>query len=153
METSASCEARYTPLLYPTNQVLALDSGATASGWLPRGRGGLARFRLLSGRRSLFRGVYQFEQLPGCPLWDSASMKMRDMSPELFNSVACPTCRVSPGRRCLLHSGGLRVEPHVDRKLAAMEAVETRETLLSEGRRLRKAEAVLRLSREHEQLL
>ena len=79
-------------------------------------------------------------------------MKMRDMSPELFDSVRCPTCRVGPGKRCLLHSGGLRVEPHVDRKLAAMEAVETRETLLSEGRRLRKAEAVLRLSREHEQL-
>jgi hypothetical protein len=48
-------------------------------------------------------------------------MRMRGMSPELFNSVPCPTCRVGPGKRCLLHSGGLRNEPHVDRKLAAIE--------------------------------
>jgi hypothetical protein len=78
-------------------------------------------------------GVCQIEQLPRCPLWDSARMKMRDMSPELFNSVPCPTCHVGPGKRCLLHSGGLRVEPHVDRKLAAMEAVELKRIHLVEG--------------------
>ena len=47
------------------------------------------------------------------------------MTPELFHSVPCPTCGVDLGQRCLLHSGGLRSEPHLDRKLAAIEAIET----------------------------
>jgi hypothetical protein len=33
-------------------------------------------------------------------------------------------CGVHAGMRCLLHSGRLRNEPHIDRKLAAIEAVE-----------------------------
>jgi len=78
-------------------------------------------------------GVCQIEQLPGCPMWDSASVKMRDMSPKLFNSVRCPTCRVGPGKGCVLHSGGLRVEPHIDRKLAAMESAELNRIHLVEG--------------------
>jgi len=53
-------------------------------------------------------------------------MRMNDMTPELFHSVACPTCKVGSGERCLLHSGGLRNEPHIDRKLAAIEVVETK---------------------------
>jgi len=51
-------------------------------------------------------------------------MRMNDMTPKLFHSVRCPTCGVHAGMRCLLHSGRLRNE-HVDRKLAAIEAVET----------------------------
>jgi hypothetical protein len=101
---------------------------AVAHGW-----GGLSWFRLLLGRRTLFRGVCQFEQSPGCFLLHSVTMKMKDMSPELFNSVPCPTCRVGPGKRCTLHAGGLRVEPHVDRKLAAMEAAELKRVHLVEG--------------------
>jgi hypothetical protein len=38
-------------------------------------------------------------------------------------SVPCPTCGVAAGQRCVLHSGHLRKEPHVDRKLEATEAV------------------------------
>lgn len=60
-------------------------------------------------------------------------MRMRDMSPELFNSVPCPTCGVNPGQRCLLHSGGLRNQPHVNRKLAAMGAEEMKRIHLVEG--------------------
>jgi len=55
------------------------------------------------------------------------------MTPELFHSVACPTCSVGPGQRCLLHSGGPRTEPHIDRKLAAIEAVETKGIQRFEG--------------------
>ena len=51
-------------------------------------------------------------------------MRMNDMTPELFHSVPCPTCGASVGKRCLLHSGGLRSELHIDRKLAAAEAIE-----------------------------
>ena len=51
-------------------------------------------------------------------------MRMRDVTQKQFSSVPCPTCSVFPGQRCLLSSGGLRSEPHVDRKLAAMEALE-----------------------------
>jgi len=41
-------------------------------------------------------------------------------------AVPCPTCGVTAGMPCLLHSGGLRNDPHIDRKLAAIEAVETK---------------------------
>ena len=53
-------------------------------------------------------------------------MRMNGMTPELFLSVRCPTCKVASGKHCLLLSGGLRTESHIDRKLAAIEAVETR---------------------------
>ena len=53
-------------------------------------------------------------------------MRMNDMTPELFLSVFCPTCKVASGNRCLSYSGGLRTESHIDRKLAAIEAVETK---------------------------
>jgi hypothetical protein len=51
-------------------------------------------------------------------------MRIRDLTERQLSSVLCPFCGVSPGQRCLLHSGGLRNEPHTDRKLAAIEAVE-----------------------------
>ncbi len=53
-------------------------------------------------------------------------MRMNDMTPKLFHSVRCPTCGVHAGMRCLLHSGRLRDEPHIDRKLTAIEAVESK---------------------------
>jgi hypothetical protein len=63
---------------------------------------------------------------------------MRDMTPKQFAAVACPTCGVDAGQRCLLHSGGFRSEAHIDRKLSAFEALETNRALLLEGRRLRR---------------
>jgi hypothetical protein len=44
----------------------------------------------------------------------------------LLHAVPCPICGVAAGERCLLHSGGLRNEPHLDRKLSAIEAVEAK---------------------------
>jgi hypothetical protein len=43
-------------------------------------------------------------------------------------SVACPTCGVAAGKRCVLGAGGLRNEAHVSRKAAAAEAVEKKRT-------------------------
>jgi hypothetical protein len=51
-------------------------------------------------------------------------MKMRDLTLKQLSSVPCPTCGVASGERCLLHSGGPRSEPHLDRKLVAAEAIE-----------------------------
>jgi hypothetical protein len=45
-------------------------------------------------------------------------------SQQLF-SDPCPTCGVTPGERCLLHSSGPRSEPDIGRKLSAAEAIET----------------------------
>lgn len=53
-------------------------------------------------------------------------MRMKSLTPKLFLSVPCPTCKVAAGKRCLLHSGDLRSEPHLDRKLTAVEGVETK---------------------------
>ena len=49
---------------------------------------------------------------------------MGDMTPTLLLAVSCPTCGAAAGKACLLHSGRLRNELHIDRKLCAIEAVE-----------------------------
>ena len=48
------------------------------------------------------------------------------MTPKQLSSVPCPRCGVAVGQRCVLRSGGLRAEPHVDRRLSAIEAVEVK---------------------------
>lgn len=48
---------------------------------------------------------------------------MKDLTPEQLSSVPCPTCGVAIGEPCLLHSGAPRSEPHLERKLCAVEAV------------------------------
>jgi hypothetical protein len=53
-------------------------------------------------------------------------MRIVDLTPAELQAVQCPTCGVDVGMRCRLHAGGPRNEPHVDRKLAAMETVEAR---------------------------
>jgi hypothetical protein len=56
-------------------------------------------------------------------------MRMTDLSPKQVVCVACPTCGVAAGTRCLLHSGGLRSEPHMNRKLAAIEDIEQKRSV------------------------
>jgi hypothetical protein len=53
-------------------------------------------------------------------------MKKKDLTPKQMSSVPCPTCGVAAGMPCELYSGGLRSGPHVDRKLAAADAVEAK---------------------------
>ncbi len=48
-------------------------------------------------------------------------------------AVPGPTCGVAAGMRCLVHSGGLRNEPRIDRKLSATETVETKRFLAPAG--------------------
>jgi hypothetical protein len=58
-------------------------------------------------------------------------MKKKDLTPQQLSSVACPTCGVDAGRRCLLHAGGLRTISHVNRKLAAVDVIEAKRTPVS----------------------
>jgi len=53
-------------------------------------------------------------------------MKKKELTAKQSLSVACSTCGVAPGERCLLHSGAPRSGPHVDRKLSAAEAIEAK---------------------------
>jgi hypothetical protein len=53
----------------------------------------------------------------------SVRMTKKELTPKQLSAVPCPTCGVPAGKRCELHSGALRSEPHVDRKFAAAEAI------------------------------
>jgi hypothetical protein len=55
-----------------------------------------------------------------------------DLTPKLLLAVPCPSCGVAAGDRCLLHAGGFRNELHIDRKLTAIEAVESKRNFPSE---------------------
>jgi hypothetical protein len=50
-------------------------------------------------------------------------MKTTQLTLKHTSSVACPTCGVEAGKRCVLVAGGPRNEPHGSRKAAAIEAV------------------------------
>jgi len=43
-------------------------------------------------------------------------------TPRQQSSVACPTCGVAAGKRCILGAGGLRNGPHAGRRLLAAGA-------------------------------
>jgi hypothetical protein len=64
------------------------------------------------------------EQIYGRVLAQHIRMRMRDLTSRQLFSVPCPRCDAPTGRICGLHSGGLRFEPHLDRKLLAIETVE-----------------------------
>jgi hypothetical protein len=56
-------------------------------------------------------------------------MKSRNLSLEQTLSVPCPTCSAQIGERCELAAGGVRVEPHRDRKLAAADAFDKKASI------------------------
>jgi len=58
---------------------------------------------------------------------------MGDMNPKCVLAVPCPTCGVAVGKGCVLHSGRLRNDPHLDRKLCAIEALESKRAPATEG--------------------
>ena len=66
---------------------------------------------------------------------DYFGVKKRELSTKQWSAVPCRTCGVAAGRRCVLHSGALRSEPHVDRKFSAIEAIETRTARSEQNRR------------------
>lgn len=50
-------------------------------------------------------------------------MKVKELTRKQMFFVASPTCGVATGKQCVLIAGGLRNEPHTDRKLLAAEAM------------------------------
>ena len=76
------------------------------------------------------------EQIYGTLLSQNVCMRMTHLTPKQLSSVPCPSCGAASGHLCELHSGGLRVEPHLDRKLAAVEAVETKRMHVASESRL-----------------
>ena len=77
-------------------------------------------FRLMRLRRELF----EIEQIRDWLQSHSVRMKKSELTLKQVSAVPCPTCGVAIGMRCVLQSGGKRLEPHVDRKLAAIEALD-----------------------------
>ena len=53
-------------------------------------------------------------------------VKTKELTLKQILSVPCPTCGAAIEEACELHTGALRNEPHRDRKLSAVEAVETK---------------------------
>jgi hypothetical protein len=51
-------------------------------------------------------------------------MENKELTRKQISSVHCPTCGEAVGKGCILYSGGLRLEPHLVRKISAMEALE-----------------------------
>jgi len=51
-------------------------------------------------------------------------MKKKDLTRQQLSSVPCPTCGVPAGKPCVLNTGVPRSEPHVDRKFAAIDAID-----------------------------
>jgi hypothetical protein len=68
--------------------------------------------------------LYKIEQICSDVLNQSGQMNKKDLTREETNSVPCPTCGVGVGKRCILYSGGLRSEPHLVRKIVAIEALD-----------------------------
>ena len=82
--------------------------------------------------RLLFFVAYAQSRI--CPDLDSltarvavrlVSENMKDLTLQLLLAVPCPTCGVDAGKHCLLHTGELSPDPHIDRKLAATETIQT----------------------------
>ena len=51
-------------------------------------------------------------------------MKTKKPALKQQSSVACPAGGVTAGKRCVLGAGGLRNEPHPNRKLLVVAAME-----------------------------
>jgi hypothetical protein len=66
------------------------------------------------------------EHFPTCGTLHYVVVKTKELTPKQILSVPCPTCGAATGAACELHTGALRNEPHRDRKLSAVEAVETK---------------------------
>jgi hypothetical protein len=57
------------------------------------------------------------------------SMRMLELTRSELCSVRCPICGVAAGKLCHLASGSTSIEPHLDRKLSAIEALEQKKIL------------------------
>ena len=54
-------------------------------------------------------------------------MKKKDLTNKQLCSVSCPTCGAGVGVQCVWNSGGLRLGTHLNRKLSALEVINSDE--------------------------
>ena len=73
--------------------------------------------------------VPKIEQTLDWVRWHSHRVKS-ELTPKQVSSVTCPTCGVPAGECCELHTGAPRSQPHVDRKSAALDAIDGKQTHL-----------------------
>ena len=66
----------------------------------------------------------EIEQTRDPVQWHSRRMKKSELTLKQVSCVTCPTCGAPEGKPCELHTGAPRSQPHVDRKFAALEAIE-----------------------------
>ena len=89
------------------------------------------RCGLLVRKPKAFVRLYTEIPVPNATVLKSGSLyafsvSMTDLTPQLFLAVPCPTCGVDAGKDCVLNEGGLRSDPHIDRKLDAAQAIEAK---------------------------
>jgi hypothetical protein len=65
----------------------------------------------------------------GAMLPQDISMRMLDLTRSGLWSVRSPSCGVADGKLCHLASGSTSIEPHLDRKLSAVKALEQKRIL------------------------
>ena len=68
----------------------------------------------------------KIEQICAGVLSQTGVVKKKELTRKEMISVPCPTCGVAAGKGCILYSGGLRLEPHLVRKLSAIQALESK---------------------------
>jgi len=68
--------------------------------------------------------VSKMEQLSNGVKLHPVLMKKNELTPKQVSSVPCLTFGVATRKNCALHSGSPRSRPHVDRRFAAIEAIE-----------------------------
>ena len=62
-------------------------------------------------------------------LWHDIAMRMPELTRIELCSVRCPTCGVAAGQLCQVALGFTSFQPHLDRKLCAIEALEQKRIL------------------------
>ncbi len=73
------------------------------------------------------RLLFSIVQSRGGELSYSFRMDNQELTPKQLFSVRCSTCGAAAGKRCVLHSGAPRTEPHLARKFSAAVAIERKE--------------------------
>ena len=73
------------------------------------------------------------EHFQACGKLHYEGVKAKELTLKQILAVPCPTCGVGIGKSCVPHSGAPRSRPHVDRKFAAIDAIDPLQTICRNG--------------------
>jgi hypothetical protein len=68
--------------------------------------------------------MYNIEHFTGRQMLHYVAVKTSELTLTQMLAIPCSTCGATMGDVCQRYTGALRSEPHRDRKLAAVEAVQ-----------------------------